>query len=42
MNICNRHVDLTPDLPALAPFRPLIGIPAPAPVPAVESTPAAA
>ncbi|WP_226487160.1 FtsK/SpoIIIE domain-containing protein [Streptomyces parvulus] len=42
VNICNRHADLTPDVPALAPFRPALGAPAPALVPAVESAPAAA
>ncbi|MFF3592139.1 FtsK/SpoIIIE domain-containing protein [Streptomyces sp. NPDC002387] len=41
VNICNRHADLTPDLPTLAPFRPALGIPAPADAPAVESIPAA-
>ncbi|MFJ6918452.1 FtsK/SpoIIIE domain-containing protein [Streptomyces sp. NPDC101133] len=42
VNICNRHADLTPDVPALAPFRPVRGAPAPTLVPAVESAPAAA
>ncbi|MFF9906237.1 FtsK/SpoIIIE domain-containing protein [Streptomyces olivaceus] len=42
VNVCNRHADLTPDLPALAPFRPALGTPAPVPAPAVESAPAAA
>ncbi|WP_128801809.1 MULTISPECIES: FtsK/SpoIIIE domain-containing protein [unclassified Streptomyces] len=42
VNTCNRHADRTPDLPALAPFRPLLGIPAPADAPAVESIPATA
>ncbi|KPC71582.1 plasmid transfer protein [Streptomyces sp. NRRL WC-3753] len=42
VNICNRHADLTPDVPALAPFRPVLGAPAPALVPAVETAPAAA
>ncbi|WP_399883689.1 FtsK/SpoIIIE domain-containing protein [Streptomyces sp. BBFR51] len=42
VNICNRHADLTPDVPALAPFRPVLGAPAPTLVPAVESAPAAA
>ncbi|MFD8352845.1 FtsK/SpoIIIE domain-containing protein [Streptomyces coelicoflavus] len=42
VNICNRHADLTPDVPALAPFRPALGAPAPALVPAVETAPAAA
>ncbi|MFF4017917.1 FtsK/SpoIIIE domain-containing protein [Streptomyces sp. NPDC001843] len=42
VNTCNRHADKTPDLPALAPFRPALGIPAPADAPAVESIPATA
>ncbi|WP_406355276.1 FtsK/SpoIIIE domain-containing protein [Streptomyces sp. NBC_01635] len=42
VNICNRHADLTPDVPALAPFRPVLGTLAPVPAPAVESAPAAA
>jgi DNA segregation ATPase FtsK/SpoIIIE, S-DNA-T family len=42
VNTCNRHADRTPDLPALAPFRPALGIPAPADAPAVESIPATA
>ncbi len=42
VNICNRHADLTPDLPVLAPFRPALGTLTPVPVPAVESAPAAA
>ncbi|MCX3058878.1 FtsK/SpoIIIE domain-containing protein [Streptomyces beihaiensis] len=40
VNTCNRYADLTPDLPALAPFRPVLGIPAPKDAPAVESIPA--
>ncbi|MGY5058999.1 FtsK/SpoIIIE domain-containing protein [Streptomyces sp. 900105755] len=40
VNICNRYADITPDLPALAPFRPLPGIPKPVDAPAVESVPA--
>ncbi|MFD7403261.1 FtsK/SpoIIIE domain-containing protein [Streptomyces sp. NPDC059866] len=40
VNTCNRYADLTPDLPALAPFRPALGIPKPADAPAVESIPA--
>ncbi|MGW0084451.1 FtsK/SpoIIIE domain-containing protein [Streptomyces sp. NPDC003393] len=42
VNICNRHADLAPDLPALAPFRPALDSPKPVPAPAVESAPAAA
>ncbi|MCW8123331.1 FtsK/SpoIIIE domain-containing protein, partial [Streptomyces anthocyanicus] len=42
VNVCNRHADLTPDLPALALFRPALGTLAPVPAPAVESAPAAA
>ncbi|SNX61878.1 S-DNA-T family DNA segregation ATPase FtsK/SpoIIIE [Streptomyces sp. TLI_55] len=42
VNTCNRHADLTPDLPALAPFRPVLGIAKPVPTAAVESAPAAA
>ncbi|WP_416531516.1 FtsK/SpoIIIE domain-containing protein [Streptomyces coelicoflavus] len=42
VNVCNRHADLTPDLPALAPFRPALGTLAPVPAPAIESAPAAA
>ncbi|MEU0599772.1 FtsK/SpoIIIE domain-containing protein [Streptomyces sp. NPDC006393] len=42
VNICNRYADLAPDLPALAPFRPLPGIPKPADAPAVESVRATA
>jgi S-DNA-T family DNA segregation ATPase FtsK/SpoIIIE len=38
----NRHAALTPDLPALAPFRPALGTLAPVPAPAVESAPAVA
>ncbi|OMI89034.1 plasmid transfer protein [Streptomyces sp. M1013] len=42
VNVCNRHADLTPDLPALARFRPALGPLAPVPAPAIESAPAAA
>ncbi|WP_217382696.1 FtsK/SpoIIIE domain-containing protein [Streptomyces sp. NK08203] len=42
VNVCNRHADLTPDLPALAPFRPALGTLAPVPAPAIESASAAA
>ncbi|CAL9312902.1 hypothetical protein SUDANB148_05013 [Streptomyces sp. SudanB148_2056] len=44
VNVCNKYAHLTPDLPALAPFRPALGTLAPVPAqdPAVESAPAAA
>ncbi|MEV5932502.1 FtsK/SpoIIIE domain-containing protein [Streptomyces sp. NPDC052079] len=42
VNTCNRHADLVPDLPALAPFRPALDAPKPVAAPAVESAPAAA
>ncbi|MYQ92210.1 plasmid transfer protein [Streptomyces sp. SID4946] len=42
VNICNRYADITPDLPALAPFRPALAIPTPVDSPAVESIPATA
>ncbi|MFE1443836.1 FtsK/SpoIIIE domain-containing protein [Streptomyces sp. NPDC058739] len=42
VNLCNRHADRTPDLPALAPFRPALEGPAPVAAAAVESAPAAA
>ncbi|MFD0062829.1 FtsK/SpoIIIE domain-containing protein [Streptomyces sp. NPDC056690] len=42
VNLCNKHADRTPDLPALAPFRPAMGQLTPASAPAVESIPAAA
>ncbi|WP_327594023.1 FtsK/SpoIIIE domain-containing protein [Streptomyces chartreusis] len=42
VNTCNRHADLTPDLPALASFRPVLGISKPVDAPAVESVPATA
>ncbi|MET7661039.1 FtsK/SpoIIIE domain-containing protein [Streptomyces sp. NPDC005356] len=42
VNLCNRHADRTPDLPALAPFRPVLSSLAPVPEPAAESIPAAA
>ncbi|MEV6735647.1 FtsK/SpoIIIE domain-containing protein [Streptomyces sp. NPDC051104] len=42
VNTCNRHADLTPDLPALAPFRPVLDGPTPVDAPAVESIPATA
>jgi S-DNA-T family DNA segregation ATPase FtsK/SpoIIIE len=42
VNICNRHADRTPDLPALAPFRPALSSPALVTAAAVASAPAAA
>lgn len=42
VNICNRYADITPDLPALAPFRPALVIPTPVGSPTVESIPATA
>ncbi|MFF4572484.1 FtsK/SpoIIIE domain-containing protein [Streptomyces sp. NPDC001410] len=42
VNTCNRYADITPDLPALAPFRPLPGVPKPVDASAVESIPATA
>ncbi|WP_432179328.1 FtsK/SpoIIIE domain-containing protein [Streptomyces sp. NBC_00063] len=42
VNLCNKHAERTPDLPALAPFRPAFGRLAPASAPAVESIPAPA
>jgi S-DNA-T family DNA segregation ATPase FtsK/SpoIIIE len=42
VNICNRYADITPDLPALAPFRPALVSPTPGEAPAVESIPATA
>ncbi|MEV0178438.1 FtsK/SpoIIIE domain-containing protein [Streptomyces sp. NPDC050625] len=42
VNTCNRYADLAPDLPALAPFRPVLGVPKPVDAPAVESIPATA
>ncbi|WP_261719552.1 FtsK/SpoIIIE domain-containing protein [Streptomyces sp. FZ201] len=42
VNICNRYAFLAPDLPALAPFRPVLGSPARVQTPAAESTPAIA
>ncbi|MEV3990379.1 FtsK/SpoIIIE domain-containing protein [Streptomyces sp. NPDC049837] len=40
VNICNRHADRTPDLPALAPFRPALPSLTKVPAPAVEPAPA--
>ncbi|WP_353941848.1 FtsK/SpoIIIE domain-containing protein [Streptomyces sp. HUAS MG91] len=42
VNICNRHADRTPDLPELAPFRPVLPHLMPISAPAVESAPSAA
>ncbi|MFF3739047.1 FtsK/SpoIIIE domain-containing protein [Streptomyces sp. NPDC002566] len=42
VNLCNRHADRTPDLPELAPFRPVLAVPAAAPVPSVKPSPATA
>ncbi|MER5375995.1 FtsK/SpoIIIE domain-containing protein [Streptomyces sp. NPDC002553] len=42
VNLCNRHADRTPDLPELAPFRPVLAGPAAAPVPSVKPSPATA
>ncbi|MER5474206.1 FtsK/SpoIIIE domain-containing protein [Streptomyces sp. NPDC002685] len=40
VNLCNRYADRTPDLPALAPFRPLVGSLAPASEPLAKAAPA--
>ncbi|MCC5032910.1 plasmid transfer protein [Streptomyces sp. WAC 00631] len=42
VNACNRHAKLTPDVPELADFRPVLSPLAPIPEPAVEAAPAAA
>ncbi|WP_426568649.1 FtsK/SpoIIIE domain-containing protein [Streptomyces canus] len=42
VNICNRHADLTPDLPALAPFRPAVAALPSARVPLSKTAPATA
>ncbi|MGW1798930.1 FtsK/SpoIIIE domain-containing protein [Streptomyces sp. NPDC001984] len=42
VSTCNRHADLTPDLPTLAPFRPALDVAKPLDAPAVESIPATA
>ncbi|WP_406395222.1 FtsK/SpoIIIE domain-containing protein [Streptomyces sp. NBC_00887] len=42
VNVCNRHADRTPDLPALAAFRPVVGALAPAPEPLAKAAPATA
>ncbi|WP_405829723.1 FtsK/SpoIIIE domain-containing protein [Streptomyces sp. NBC_01176] len=40
VNLCNKHAGRTPDLPALAPFRPVVGTPAPASEPLAKAAPA--
>jgi S-DNA-T family DNA segregation ATPase FtsK/SpoIIIE len=40
--VCRRFAHLVPDLPALDPYRPSLGLPAPADAPPVESAPATA
>jgi DNA segregation ATPase FtsK/SpoIIIE, S-DNA-T family len=42
VNICNKHAHRTPELPALAPFRPAVAALASARVPLSKTTPAAA
>ncbi|MFG2425805.1 FtsK/SpoIIIE domain-containing protein [Streptomyces sp. NPDC048448] len=42
VNLCNKHAGRTPDLPALAPFRPIVGTPAPASGPLAKAAPATA
>ncbi|MFG3143262.1 FtsK/SpoIIIE domain-containing protein [Streptomyces sp. NPDC048243] len=42
VNICNRYADRTPDVPALAPFRPVVGSLAPASEPLAKTAPATA
>ncbi|OIJ95934.1 FtsK/SpoIIIE domain-containing protein [Streptomyces monashensis] len=41
VNICNRHADRTPDLPELAPFRPVLSATAAAPVSLAKASSAA-
>ncbi|WEO94638.1 FtsK/SpoIIIE domain-containing protein [Streptomyces sp. FXJ1.172] len=41
VNICNRHADRTPDLPELAPFRPVLAASAAAPVSLAKASSAA-
>ncbi|MCQ4045451.1 FtsK/SpoIIIE domain-containing protein [Streptantibioticus rubrisoli] len=41
VNICNRHADRTPDLPELAPFRPVLSATAAAPVSLTKASSAA-
>ncbi|MGW0793122.1 FtsK/SpoIIIE domain-containing protein [Streptomyces sp. NPDC002692] len=40
VNLCNKHAGRTPDLPALAPFRPVVGTPVPASEPLAKAAPA--
>ncbi|MFF3462167.1 FtsK/SpoIIIE domain-containing protein [Streptomyces sp. NPDC002619] len=40
VNICNRYADWTPDLPALAAFRPIVGSPTPVCDPLAKAAPA--
>ncbi|TXS62438.1 plasmid transfer protein [Streptomyces sp. me109] len=40
VNLCNKHAGRTPDLPALAPFRPVVDTPAPASEPLAKAAPA--
>ncbi|MEU5480683.1 FtsK/SpoIIIE domain-containing protein [Streptomyces mirabilis] len=40
VNLCNKHAGRTPDLPALAPFRPAVGTPAPSSEPLAKAAPA--
>ncbi|MFB7710611.1 FtsK/SpoIIIE domain-containing protein [Streptomyces sp. NPDC056105] len=40
VNLCNKHAGRTPDLPALTPFRPVVGTPAPASEPLAKGAPA--
>ncbi|MET8291987.1 FtsK/SpoIIIE domain-containing protein [Streptomyces sp. NPDC005132] len=40
VNLCNKHAGRTPDLPALAPFRPVVGSPAPVSGPLAKAAPA--
>ncbi|MFF1765099.1 FtsK/SpoIIIE domain-containing protein [Streptomyces sp. NPDC058249] len=40
VNLCNKHAGHTPDLPALAPFRPIVGSPVPASEPLAKAAPA--
>ncbi|MET7843974.1 FtsK/SpoIIIE domain-containing protein [Streptomyces sp. NPDC005356] len=42
VNLCNKHAGRTPDLPALTPFRPVVGTPAPASEPLAKAAPATA
>ncbi|MEU3243367.1 FtsK/SpoIIIE domain-containing protein [Streptomyces sp. NPDC006875] len=40
VNLCNKHADRTPDVPALAPFRPVVRALAPASEPLAKAAPA--